>query len=246
MIKKILKIVLLLLLILFTLFLWKKRVYLQQVIPIVGQLIEQQYRWNQNNTGTYVYRYMSNINIFGGAERFNHCLLFIKDEKIQRVIQLGEYDLKYVANREVIESIYLNDLESHHDSYYLIDASFNDIWLALWEENFSLSIEYDEVYGYVKGVYWVFENPIEYNSKITLDGINELWRGATELKMLASNTQFTDEVLTEILEEYKKRDIQMMKCRRFNECLDVNTTEILIEKVGGDRVRGVVSKSSSL
>jgi uncharacterized protein YxeA len=92
--KKVLKTIVVLFIIISIFIVWKKRVYIQQFLPVLIELIQQQYKWKHNNTGTYVYKYISNNNSFGGA-KLSPFLLFIKDKKVQRAIHLGNgYRLK--------------------------------------------------------------------------------------------------------------------------------------------------------
>jgi len=202
--KKILKTIVVLFIIISIFIVWKKRVYIQQLFPVVIELIQQQYKWNRKNTGTYVYKYISNNNSFGGA-KLSPFLLFIKDEKVQRAINLGNgYSLEVLGDRKAIESVYLTDLESHGDSYYLIDTRFNEIWSSFWANNFSFHVEYDEEYAYPKILHWVEIDPVEYQKKIMLDHENILDKYSLELKMFNVDTEFNEEFLTKVLKDYKE------------------------------------------
>jgi uncharacterized protein YxeA len=202
--KKILKIIIVVFIIVSMFIVWKKRVYIQHRLPVVIELIQQQYKWNRNNTGTYVYKYISNINSFGGA-KLSHFLLFIKDKKVQKAIHIGNgYSLEYLGDRKAIESIYLTERESHRDSYYLIDTRFNEIWSSFWVNNFSFDVEYDEKYGYAKILHWVEIDPVEYQKNIGFDHDNILDKYSLELKMFKVDTEFNEEFLTKVLQDYRE------------------------------------------
>jgi len=225
-------------------FIWQKRAYLQQLIPVVIQLIQQQYKWNQENTGTYVYKYRDNYASYLDR-RLSPYLLFIKDKKVQRAMHIGNgYDLEYLGNRKQIETFYLEDYNKNRDSYYLIDERFNKIWSALWDNSFSFYVGYDEQYAYPKVLEWVWEDPVEYQKTITLDSDNSCGILSLELRMFDKDTEFNDAFLKKVLKEYKEQHYKDLKCRREpKECSELNQTIPPLEVVGGDILRGVVLKS---
>lgn len=208
--KKTLKNITVLLLIVSIFIVWEKRVYFQQILLVGIELIQQQYKWNRKNTGTYVYKYISNINSFGGA-KLSPFLLFIKDKKVQRAIHIGNgYNLEVLADRKAIESVYLTDWKKHRDSYYLIDTRFDEIWSSFWANNFSFHIEYDEEYGYPKILHWVAIDPVEYQKNIGFDHENILDKFSLELKMFKVDTEFNEEFLSKVLKDYKEDYLRTM------------------------------------
>lgn len=224
-IKLILKILVFIIVTVVILFGIYRREYLAQAIPVYVQYLEQRSKWEEVNTGTYVY-----------IDSVSKYYKFIQNNKLVKAFRFGMANqLKYIIGKEDFIQRSLWGI-SRTDKEIILDARFDDIRTNLWEklwdktpfrysnksDDYSITIGYNKKYGFPMEIYYFYHG--KYKSVHGYD-----WGVAsTRLTMFPKNTKYTDKLLKKLLEKYGKYHRKPIP--------DVKG----IEKVGGDIIKGVV------
>ena len=208
-----------------------RREYISQAIPVYMQHLEQKEKWEEINTGTYVYYNLPLRTYF-----------FIKNNKLVKLMQHGlPWDPKYVEN---LENSYLFNKAKERSELlcffekkeYLIEKKFDavkrliliekllDTYASLTTCSFSLSLfeimhfmakNFIKENGYDKYAYEIAYNnhygyPIsvsrnyKYHTLGRPPPIGMLY--IEDLLILPEETEYTDEVLKKVLDYYGSRD----------------------------------------
>ncbi|MCF6245334.1 MAG: hypothetical protein L3J43_09890 [Sulfurovum sp.] len=206
-----------------------RREYISQAIPVYMQYLEQKEKWEEINTGTYVY--------FDLAQRK---YLFIKNNKLVKLMQYGlPWEPKHVKD---LEHSYLYSRANKdrelpcflEKKEYLIEKKFNavkrlillekllDTYASLTACSSSLSLfeimhfmtkifmnenRYDK-YAYEIAYNNYYGYPISVSNNKIILGMKSPFRilYIEDLLIFPEETEYTDKVLKKVLDYYGSRD----------------------------------------
>lgn len=196
--------------------------YLSQAIPVYIQYLEQRHKWEQINTGTYVY--------FHNRALVSH-YFFIKENELQETLRYGSsYKKEDIKDKKYFYSAGDSFRQRFiNTKSYLIDAQFDEIKKILWDKlwnstkEYNLDIIYDKKYGYPIRI---SENYL--GNKIIFGFVNDNLKLSLHLQMFSEDIEYNDKLLMKLLDEYKQYSQKPFSDGK------------MIEEVGGDIVRGFI------
>jgi hypothetical protein len=232
-----------------------RREYISQAIPVYMQHLEQKEKWEEINTGTYVYYNPPLYTYF-----------FIKNNKLVKLMRYGlPWDPEHVKN---LENSYLFNKAKERSEIrcffekkeYLIEKKFDsverliliekllDTYASLTACSFSLSLfkimhfmakNFIKENGYNEVAYKIAYNS-HYGYPMSVAD-NEIVLGVMppvnvlyieDLLMFPEETEYTDKVLKKVLDYYGSRD----RCKSNQNCLTVPVLNI----VGGNLIKSAI------
>lgn len=198
-----------------------RRKYLAQAIPVYIQYLEQRSKWEEVNSGTYMY-------IDFPSQNYK----FIQNNKLVKAYRAWSgWQLKGIISKEEF-------IRRYHilNEELTLDDRFDDIRAILWEklwdktpfrssnksDDYSITINYNKKYGYPIHISYIY-NGKEFNIHGNNWGVS-----SARLTMFPKNTEYTDKLLKKLIEKYKKY------YRKPFPDLEI------IEEVGGSTIKGGV------